>query len=427
MEIAQFHDLAQKVVVMEKALLKKRIMLISPNFGGGGAERSIAKLSSLLTERGYDVHFVIFNVFPGREQVYPIKGDLIVLDVPAGKSYIDKIYRFLQRVSKVKRLKEELHIDVCISFLEGADYVNILSRQKESVIISIRGSKENDEEIKGFLGWIRKRILMPWLYKRADKVVCVSEGIKLEIERALSLSAGKVRVIHNYYDVDAIRSQAREPLPLYAEQLFSLPCIITIGRLHPQKNHIGLIRTFAQLRKSEKDYKLVILGSGDLKSKLVEVCMSLNLSTSSLIDGSVDLNANVFFLGYQKNPWVFMRRARIFVLCSSWEGFPNALAEAMCLGLPVISTDCPHGPKEILSEELSSEKKTETATVTRYGALVPMLRSEGDYSICAEMIHRFMTDEQLSSMTGKRAESRIRTFSLDRVVTEWQNVIEERD
>ena len=427
MEVAQLHDLAQKVGVMENAGLKKKVMLVSPNFGGGGAERSIAKLSELLTAKNYDVHFVIFNVFPGREQVYPFKGLLHLLDVPAGKSYVDKIYRFLQRVWKVKRLKKKLNIDVCISFLEGADYVNILSRQKERVIISIRGSKENDEEIKGFLGWIRKSILMPWLYKRADNVVCVSEGIKLEIERALSLSAGKVKVIHNYYDVDAIRAQANEPLPFFAEQLFSRPCIITIGRLHPQKNHIGLIRAFAQLRKREKDCKLVILGSGDLKSKLVDACISLNLSASSIIDGSVDLNADVFFLGYQKNPWTFMRRARIFVLCSSWEGFPNALAEAMCIGLPVISTDCPHGPKEILSEELPSEKKRAAATVTKYGALVPILRSEADYSICAEMIHRFMTDEQLSSMTGKAAESRIRTFSLDRVVTEWQNVIEARD
>src|SRR4030095_11852232 len=130
---------------------KKKVMLISPNFGGGGAERSIAKLSELLNDH-YEIHFVIFNIFPGREQVYPIKGKLHILGVPAGKSYLDKAFRLLERVKKVRTLKRELGIDVCISFLEGADYVNILSKSLEKVIISIRGSKENDEEINGLLG-----------------------------------------------------------------------------------------------------------------------------------------------------------------------------------------------------------------------------------------------------------------------------------
>ena len=167
----------------------------------------------------------------------------------------------------------------------------------------------------------------------------------------LNLHPGKARVIHNYYDVDAIRFLAGESLPDFAEELFKQSCIITSGRLHPQKNHVGLIHSVACLRKLGNKSKLVILGAGELKPLLIKTCAALNLSVCSLKNEVLDLTADVFFLGYQKNPWLFMGRARAFVLSSLWEGFPNALAEAMCLGLPVISTDCPHGPAEILSEE----------------------------------------------------------------------------
>ncbi len=410
--------------VMPKSTMIKNVMLISPNFGGGGAERSIAKLSMMLSDAGYYVHFVVFNVFPGREQVYPIKGTLHNLDVPAGQSFVDKGFRLFQRIIKVRKLKRELSIEACISFLEGADYVNILSGRNDKVIISIRGSKENDEEIKGLLGWIRKKFLMPWLYTRADHVVCVSEGIKHEIEDKLSVAPEKITVIHNSYDVNGIQTLAKEQLPSYAEQLFAKPCIITSGRLHPQKNHVGLIHSFARLKKLENNCKLVILGTGELKSQLIKTCSELGLSVGGLNNHEFDSYADVFFLGYQKNPWMFMRRARVFVLSSLWEGFPNALAEAMCLGLPVISTNCPHGPGEMLSEEPLDKIESEAVTITRFGALVPILREEKDYFMCAEVMKHFLVNDKLCADVGREAEIRIRSFSDEGFAIEWQSIIE---
>ena len=412
---------------MQAVSTNKKVMLISPNFGGGGAERSISKLSIQLAEKNYEVHFVVFNVFPGREQVYPIKGAIHILDVPAGRSVVDKGFRLFDRIVKTRKLKKKFDIDVSISFLEGADYVNILSRQKEKVIISIRGSKESDEEISGLIGWVRKRILMPMLYRKADKVVCVSQGIKAEIENVFSLASGKTKVIYNSYDVDTIRILGNESLPAYAEGLFSKSCIVTSGRLHPQKNHVGLIYSFAQLRKLEIDCKLVILGTGELKAQLMDVCKALGLSVSVLTVDDLDTTADVVFLGYQKNPWMFMNRARLFVLSSLWEGFPNALAEAMSLGLPVISTNCPHGPSEMLSDVPLRELNAEEVTITRYGALLPILRNIKNYLTCAEVMKRFLTDRQLSVNLGNEAERRIRTFSAERASSDWQNLIEENN
>ena len=395
---------------MERGLQAKKVMLISPNFGGGGAERSIAKLSLQLSEL-YKVYFVIFNIFPGREQVYPIGGELHVLNVEAGKSYVDKGLRLLERVKKVKELKRKHQIDTCISFLEGADYVNILSKGNEKTVISIRGSKESDEEIKGWLGWIRKRVLMPWLYKSADHIVCVSAGIRQEIERTLNVSESKVQVIPNYYDVDAIQVLGREPIPQFAERLFVHPCIVTSGRLHPQKNHAGLIRAFACLRSISKDCKLVLLGAGQLQEELMNICAGEKLSVSVMNDNKLDSSADVIFLGYQKNPWVFMSRAKVFILSSLWEGFPNALAEAMCLGLPVVATDCPHGPREILDDEGDSAKTSDSPIISKYGALVPMLTEKKHFEACAQTLQRLINDRQLAISLGKSAENRIRNYS----------------
>jgi glycosyltransferase involved in cell wall biosynthesis len=336
---------------------------------------------------------------------------------------VDKAFRLLERVNKVRKLKQKLRIDVCISFLEGADYVNILSKSLDKVIISIRGSKENDEEINGVLGWIRKKVMMPWLYKNADNVVCVSAGIKDEIERTLSLSIRKVKVIPNYYDVDAIRKFGNEPLPPFAQKLFEYPCIITSGRLHPQKNHVGLLHSFAYLRKLNNECKLVILGSGGLQDHLVKTCSMLGLSVS-ILQEEVDCSADVFFLGYQGNPWQFMSRARLFILTSSWEGFPNVLAEAMCLGLPVASSDCPHGPKEILSDVETSNGPNEMTRITKYGVLLPILKEEVHYKECAKTVQNLMIDKQLSAAISKAGQDRIRSFSSDQALVAWRSLIE---
>ena len=164
-----------------------RVMLISPDFGAGGAERSIAKLSFLLNEF-CDVHFVVFNKC--RPSVYPTAGNIYSLDVPAGNSIPGKLFRLFQRIKRAKRLKKKLNISVSISFLEGADYVNVFSREQDKTIISIRSSKESDEEISGVIGWIRKLILLPWLCKSAKGIVCVSEGIRFELIRTMSLLNG---------------------------------------------------------------------------------------------------------------------------------------------------------------------------------------------------------------------------------------------
>ena len=400
---------------------RRQVMLISPDFGAGGAERSIAKLSFLLSEF-CDVHFVVFNTLIAC--VYPTRGHTHSLDVPSGKSFPGKLFRLFQRIKRVRELKKRLEIDTSISFLEGADYVNVISKRQEKVIVSLRSSKEADKDITGLTGWLRKSVLLPWLYKQADRVVSVNGGIKAELIRTMAIPFSKISVINNYYDIIAIQETGREQLPKFAEECFNRPVIITSGRLHKSKNHEGLLQVASILKRNQLKFRLIILGEGDLLDELLRHCEGLDLRSSILKNGHVETDADVLFLEYQANPWSFISRAQVFLLTSSWEGFPNALAEAMCLGVPVISTDCPHGPREMLMDGIPLSEKREEALWTPAGVLVPLLSEDQRFLICADVIQKILSDTQLSSSMGRIGVQRMQQFSFDDAFQKWKSIVD---
>jgi glycosyltransferase involved in cell wall biosynthesis len=176
---------------------------------------------------------------------------------------------------------------------------------------------------------------VPLIYRSADKVVAVSGGVADDLARFGRLSAGKIRVIHNpVFDPD-IELMSRAPLthPWFTPD--GPPIVLAAGRLHRQKGFDVLLRAFA-IARAEVDCRLVILGEGADRAGLMEQ-----------VDQS-GLGYDIDMPGFCDNPFPLMARAGVFVLSSRWEGFPNALVEAMALGAPVVATDCPSGPHEIL-------------------------------------------------------------------------------
>src|SRR5699024_11269619 len=137
----------------------------------------------------------------------------------------------------------------------------------------------------------------------------------------------KIIVIHNFYDIKNIREDSIKKLSLKKQNIFKQPTIITSGRLSNQKGQWHLIRAFSKVKEKIPNAQLVILGKGDLKSKLIDITYKLKLENS------------IHFLGFQSNPFKYIAEADIFVLPSLYEGFPNALCEAMACGLPVIRSE----------------------------------------------------------------------------------------
>ena len=189
---------------------------------------------------------------------------------------------------------------------------------------------------------------------RCEGVIAISQGLADHFLGLTGADPGKVHVIHNPAVPPGLADLAAERLDdpwLGPDQP---PVVVAVGRLTVQKDFPTLIRAFAALRAIRR-CRLMIIGQGELLAALQGLC------------GELGVADDVRFCGFQPNPWKYMRNAAVFVLSSAWEGFGNVLAEALSLGVPVVSTDCPYGPREILQDG-------------RLGRLVPV----GDPAALAE-------------------------------------------
>lgn len=184
------------------------------------------------------------------------------------------------------------------------------------------------------------------IHVRTAGVIAVSQGLAHDYATTLGIALDKVFAAYNPIVDDTLYTQAAIPVELPWPKDPTVPLIISIGRLTRQKDYPMLLRAFALLRRS-RPARLLILGEGEERAALSRLTAELNIASDCAMPGFVP------------NPYAYLARANLFVLTSLWEGFGNVLAEALALGVPAVSTDCPSGPAEILLGG-------------RYGPLVPV-------------------------------------------------------
>jgi glycosyltransferase involved in cell wall biosynthesis len=398
----------------------KNVLLIGSELGKGGAERSVSLLSYYLEQKGYNVTLCILSG-TGREKFYKTCSNVIFIDPPSHTGIIGKIKAWQYRHTKIKQLKRDLNIQVSISFLEGPDYINILTKGKEKVVLSIRGSKQHDKVISGIKGIMRKKALIPVLYRRADEIVCVTNALADELNQHFGIKKSRLTTIYNFYETEEILKSAASKLTEEEAKIFSKPVIITSGRLHVAKEQDKLIRILSIVKKTV-DARLMILGDGELKDSFINLCKQLGLKSSDW-QNRQDTDADVFFMGFQPNAFKFYSHSKLFALSSSWEGFPNVVAEALICNIPVVSTDCPTGPREILNVEGLGKEPTINIVRTNCGTLLPMLNAIDNtwFETWAKEINYWLTKpapskDDFTSLTKR--------FTLDEMLQQWINVIE---
>jgi glycosyltransferase involved in cell wall biosynthesis len=406
---------------------KANILLVIPELGFGGAERSISNLSIEFSKK-YNVFLCVFNNDLGI--AFPFEGEFLELGVRGGENFIQKALFFGKRILRLRKFKKKHKIDLTLSFLEGADFINILSRiSNEKIIISIRGSKSGDKEIKGFIGWIR-RFLMVNLYQKADKIVSVSEGIRKELIVNYKIKEDKIITIYNFYNINELVEKSQELInEKYLKIFENKNILINAGRLHVQKNFMALIKVLSSLKNEGVDSKLVIIGDGLQRDILLEYARTENLKIYNCwYDKDINYDSDIFFLGYDPNPLKFIRHSTLFTFTSSWEGFPNSLAEAMIVGIPVLATDCPTGPREILAPFTEMNYNLSKSEYTEYGILMPMLINpikEGKIQEWTNVIKDLIANESLRNSYTQKAKERASYFDKSNIVSQWLQLIEE--
>lgn len=360
--------------------LPQRIAIFLPSLEGGGAERVMVNLANAFAGQGIAVDVVLAKA------VGPYLGELLpavnVVDLGAP--------RMIRCLPALVRYLRQARPPVLLSGLNHANAVAILAQRLARVNTRVVISEHNSAvtiRAQGARGMLML-IAMRCLYPLADAVVCVSQGVSDELAGWVRIPESRMHVIHNPVVSGLLQDLMQAPVLVHWLPDDGLPLILGVGRLTAVKDLPTLLRAFALLQQKRKA-RLVILGEGEERDALQALADNLGIA------------ADVVMPGFVENPFAVMRRANVFVMSSRREGLPGALVEAMACGTPVVSTDCPSGPAEILENG-------------RWGRLVPV----GDHVALATAIEATLT-EPLHPDVALRA----RDFSVEQAVQRYLAVI----
>ncbi len=312
----------------------KKLLLIVPSLHQGGLEKVCAATARLL-QPYFDVQIAIFD---SRSIAYDIKGIPVVdLRLPSRPGVIAKVINVLRRGMRLRKLKKKEQIDIAYSFGPTANLANIASGGRAKMWLGIRSYMDmgNPKQIRLFC-------------RCADMVVCCSETICREVQE--QYRCGKAVTLQNPFDIKEVKmlsGREEAELPWKEGRI-----LISMGREDSVKGFWHLLKSFALVHEKLSDTRLMIIGKGEFEpyKELAE---------------KLGVNEDIFFTGLKKNPYPYLKKGTLYVLTSYYEGFPNAMVEAMSMGLPVIATDCKTGPREILED--------------RYGILIPNMEPEPDF------------------------------------------------
>lgn len=233
-----------------------------------------------------------------------------------------------------------------------------------------------------------------WLFVQASEIVCVSRGVARDAKRFFSLPR-LPKVIYYGVDVQKIQQLSRQPIDRKDVAIFKTKTtkILSIGRFAPQKDFLTLIEAFSMFCKKRQDADLFLIGDGQDKEKLVE-CVKKH-----------SIEKNVHFLGWKQNVYPYMKAADVFVLSSHYEGFPYVLLEAAALGKPIVATDTPFGPRELLGNN-------------HHSYIVPMKSPRG----LSQSLFTLM-DKKKYAHYQFQIEERVGEFSEERMLRRYQTLI----
>ncbi len=297
--------------------------------GAGGVERMLINLVRGMVDQGVSVDLVMVRTdsphlaeLPAQVRLVRLRATHTLLAVPELARYLRARRPAVLLVAKDRAGRAA----VLARMLAGID-TRILVRLGTTLSSAMA-------ERSSLSRWLRYKPIR-LLYPHIDRIIAVSEGVAEDTARIARIARARITVIRNPVITPQLYAGAAAPCPHPWLAAGEPPVILAAGRLQRQKDFPTLIRAFAQVR-ALKDCRLMILGEGAARPRL-EALVS-----------ECALNKVVAMPGFQANPYAFLSRAALFVLSSAWEGSPNVLTEAMALGIPVVATDCPSGPAEIL-------------------------------------------------------------------------------
>lgn len=361
----------------------KKIIFILPNLAGGGAERVVLNLLKVLDRKKFDPVLFLFS----REGVY--WGE-VPKDIP--------VYWGLEKLqSKIwiipvlyKLIKLARKADILVGSLQYTSTYMAVIAGKICGCKTIGWVHNNIFLSSEYNNSFKHRMIFQYIQKRVDRMIAVSGGVRTSLlELFPGYTADKIHTIYNPNFLDHLIDQAKQLNKINCDK----PIIMGIGRLVPQKRFDLLIRAHANLIQDDVKNQLIILGEGSERGVLENLIKELGVENS------------VILLGFQENPYRLLVQADVFVLSSRFEGLSMVLIEALALGIPAVSMDCPFGPREVLEDG-------------RCGLLV----ENGNLSELTAAIKTLLMDNSLADEFRIKGKERSKVFDAKKVIGQFEEV-----
>jgi glycosyltransferase involved in cell wall biosynthesis len=385
---------------------RRRIGLLLTDLNGGGIQKMTLALGQGLANRGHEVQLILYE-----------RGGPFALEVPPGIQvhYLKPIPRLLGRLipfradpaASLRMLLPVLlpwkpirgleflpalaghlrrsRLDALISAAPNCNLEAVWARRLAGVATRVLVSERSapSEMLSKAKNW-RSRFLpglMNRTYQQADVIVAVSQELRDNLAAVANIPKQRIKAIYNPVVGPEVLEAAAASVthPWFAPG--QPPMILAVGRLSTQKDYPSLIRAFAMVR-AKRHVRLVILGAGRDQQKTEQ-----RQEEIASLAGELEVGADVHAAGFAANPYAYMARSAVLALSSLYEGLPAVLIQAMACGCPVVSTDCPSGPREILEDG-------------RYGPLVPV----GDVPALTAAIDTVLTQPPDKDLLRRRAQ-----------------------
>ena len=360
----------------------KKVLIFRPSLGMGGADRVTATLLRRLDRNKFQISLALVHA----------EGPFMT-DIPKDVAFHHLAApRLALSAHALGRVIRETKPDVVFSTASAANVIAVfahrLVRSKARLVLSERSAllRGRPKDFKQRVEVVLKRVTYP----RASSVTVVSSGLGDQLVDRLSLPADLVRVVYNPVIEEDFYERAAEPVDHPWFQEGEPPVILACARLVVQKDYPGLLKAFAAVR-AKRAARLFVLGEGTLRKSLEARA------------GELGIDKDVCFFGFDKNPLKYMARARLLMHASRTEGLPGSLIQTMACGIPVVSTDCDHGPREVISNDVD-------------GYLVPV----GDYDALAARALQILDNDKLRDEMGQRAKVSAARFSVNASMARYE-------
>jgi glycosyltransferase involved in cell wall biosynthesis len=396
----------------------KRILILSTALSGGGAE----VIARLMVEQLRESECVLFE---NDANITVPKTEIRVALARRSGNLLGTLLVNVWRLVVIQWVKLKLRPMVTISHLEGPNIINLLTLFGGIKVIFVHNQVSQNYESDVWIDKTKLRLVRA-LYHRADKIVGVSEGVCKELVRSFNVEQGKILFIENPVDRSAVWEGSNKTYGDFRDQFLGEDYLINVASLTKQKNQAFLLRVFQQLVSENGEYdrlKLMLLGDGDQRSALYDLCSELGLTVFDPTKSASYRCSQVCLLGFEENPYPLIRRAKLLIMTSRWEGLPVALLESMTLGVPGVLADCSEGIRSVWRVPSNEQKPLKRGTChwSSYGALINGMDDNGaTFHTWTTAISHLLRDEALREKFSNAGRERAKDYDVSRVVEIWK-------